>query len=84
MKPFGYTYPEIVDWNVDATQLSANVRTIINQLYNPAGTIVARSHISRGLKEQGFAASIARGLSRRSLEANAADYQWVVQIRADK
>ncbi|KAA6415653.1 MAG: hypothetical protein FRX48_00369 [Lasallia pustulata] len=35
---FGYTYPEIQDWNVTTTQLSANVRSAINALYSPSST----------------------------------------------
>jgi tyrosinase len=31
---FGYTYPELVDWNVSATQLASNVRLAVNTLYN--------------------------------------------------
>ena len=31
---FGYTYPEIQDWNVDQGTLQNNVRTAINNLYN--------------------------------------------------
>lgn len=42
-RPFGYTYPEVVDWGVNATQLSTNTRTAINDLYNPSGSISTRS-----------------------------------------
>jgi len=42
-KSFGYTYPEVVDWNVDATQLASNVRTKFNALYNPTGSLSKRS-----------------------------------------
>ena len=43
LRYFGYTYPETIDWNVTTTQLSLNVRRILNSLYNPAGTLSARS-----------------------------------------
>lgn len=33
MKTFGYSYPEIVDWGVSATQLASNVRTEVNRIY---------------------------------------------------
>jgi tyrosinase len=33
---FGYTYPEVVDWNVSPSQLAQNVRTIVNHIYNPS------------------------------------------------
>lgn len=37
MSAFGYTYPEIQDWNQTPAQLKANVTTQINKLYNPNG-----------------------------------------------
>ena len=40
---FGYTYPEVMDWGVNATQLSSNVRRNLNMLYNPTGSLSARS-----------------------------------------
>lgn len=40
---FGYTYPEIIDWGVNSTQLSSNVRRNLNKLYNPSGSISSRS-----------------------------------------
>jgi len=32
---FGYTYPELVDWNVSAVDLKTSVTSAINALYNP-------------------------------------------------
>lgn len=32
---FGYSYPEVVDWGTTPTQLSANVKTTVNNLYGP-------------------------------------------------
>lgn len=32
---FGYTYPEIPNWNIPAAQLAAQVTTQIHTLYNP-------------------------------------------------
>ena len=43
-RPFGYTYPEVVDWAVNATQLSSNTRTALNNLYNPSGSISPDKH----------------------------------------
>ncbi|EER44664.1 polyphenoloxidase [Histoplasma capsulatum var. duboisii H88] len=36
LKYFGYTYPEIKDWDVSPQQLAMNVRIQVNQLYNRA------------------------------------------------
>jgi tyrosinase len=40
---FGYTYPEVVDWNVIPTQLAANVRSIVNALYHPTDGLSKRT-----------------------------------------
>ena len=42
-RPFGYSYPEVVDWGVSVNQLSSNVRANVNALYNPTGSISTRS-----------------------------------------
>ncbi|KAH8770537.1 hypothetical protein BGZ57DRAFT_437429 [Hyaloscypha finlandica] len=39
---FGYTYPEIQDWNQTPTQLKQNVSAIINRMYHPQGTFSKR------------------------------------------
>lgn len=39
---FGYTYPEIQDWNQSPAQLKANVTAAINRLYNPNGARINR------------------------------------------
>ncbi|PGH18171.1 hypothetical protein AJ80_04558 [Polytolypa hystricis UAMH7299] len=52
-RPFGYTYPEIVDWGVSKEQLQRNVRQKVNALYNkPQGPVQRKSrhgHSSHGL-----------------------------------
>ena len=42
-RSFGYTYPEVMDWGVNATQLSSSTRAALNNLYNPTGSISTRS-----------------------------------------
>jgi tyrosinase len=37
LKNWGYTYPEISDWNQTEAQLSATVTAKVNALYNPSG-----------------------------------------------
>lgn len=49
MKGFGYSYPEIVDWGVSATQLASNVRTEVNRLYQRQTSLARRrSQVRRG------------------------------------
>jgi len=70
---FGYSYPEVVDWNVSTTQLSTNVKIAINKLYNPKGAISTRSRITRGMDIE----------ERAVVSINDAKYQWAINIRSD-
>ncbi|KAL8670721.1 MAG: hypothetical protein Q9168_004748 [Polycauliona sp. 1 TL-2023] len=42
-RQFGYTYPEIIDWGVNKSQLASNVKTRINELYNPSKSTSKRA-----------------------------------------
>lgn len=35
-RTFGYTYPEVIDWNKTPAALASSVRESINRMYNPA------------------------------------------------
>ncbi|KAL8632330.1 hypothetical protein Q9189_001902 [Teloschistes chrysophthalmus] len=37
-KTFGYAYPEIIDWGVNRSQLTTNVKARLNALYNPTAS----------------------------------------------
>ncbi|MCJ1391703.1 hypothetical protein MMC18_004568 [Xylographa bjoerkii] len=69
-RTFGYAYPEVQDWNVSASQLSATVRATINNLYNPSGSASKRSLPGQRLE-------------KRAINANTAAYQWAINIAAD-
>ncbi|MCJ1384871.1 hypothetical protein MMC17_007989 [Xylographa soralifera] len=69
-RTFGYAYPEVQDWNVTATQLSANVRAIVNNLYNL--DISAEKRSPHG-----------QSIEKRTANANAAPYQWAINIAVD-
>jgi tyrosinase len=47
LKNWGYTYPEISDWNQTEAQLSATVTAEVNALYNPSGVSSRRKRHSR-------------------------------------
>ncbi|KAL8909379.1 MAG: hypothetical protein Q9207_000214 [Kuettlingeria erythrocarpa] len=67
-RTFGYTYPEIMDWGMNSSQLSSTVKATLNALYNPSGSISQRSialHASSNLQ----------------LLPNAMDIQWFANIR---
>lgn len=67
---FGYAYPEVQDWNINTTQLSANVRAIVNGLYDPSDTTSSR-------------AQNPQGMSANGTSTNAVRYQWAIDITVD-
>lgn len=74
MKTFGYTYPEISDWNQDPNQLAATVTAEINALYGPSGPQrkAARKKHSRDIsvaKEKEWFVKIA--INKKDLELSA-------------
>ncbi|KAK4690189.1 hypothetical protein P7C71_g6534, partial [Lecanoromycetidae sp. Uapishka_2] len=77
-RTFGYTYPEVIDWNVNATQLSSNVRANVNKLYNPTGSISQTK--PRSLKPRLSNATH----SYPYMNSTTTDYQYFVNIRLDK
>lgn len=91
-REFGYTYPEIIDWGVDAETLANNVRTKVNELYNPPTRASRRS-----LQTYKYTNSTRPGLLggllgdiRDTLEKffelgiNNLNKQWVINIKVDK
>ena len=72
--PFGYSYPEIVDWGVNASTLATNVRIAVNKLYNSQSSVTRRD-TSPLLRRQA-----TKGLSDGLDE----EHQWAIQIEVDK
>ncbi|MCJ1436170.1 hypothetical protein MMC27_005548 [Xylographa pallens] len=70
-RTFGYAYPEVQDWNTTAAQLATTVRATVNNLYNPAPATGKRSPPGQ------------RASKKRAANANAAPYQWAINIAAD-
>jgi tyrosinase len=58
---FGYTYPEIQDWNQTPAQLKQNVSAIINRMYHPQGTFSKRGapHVAQ-TKEWSVALNVSK------------------------
>ncbi|KAL9102921.1 MAG: hypothetical protein Q9163_001981 [Psora crenata] len=71
-RTFGYTYPEVIDWGVSPAQLSANVRTNLNKLYNPTGSIAIKKRAMDTSRTPPYPFP------------NITDYQYFVNIRVDK
>jgi tyrosinase len=49
LKNWGYTYPEISDWNQTTAQLTATVIAKVNALYNPSGASFRRKRHPRDM-----------------------------------
>ena len=84
---FGYSYPELPDWDMTPSQLAENVRTLVNELYNPSGnTTVIRPARSLQRKSANYAQSfshITLDLAR-NLRVNSLDRQWSITILVDR
>jgi tyrosinase len=87
-RPFGYTYPELVDWNISLSDLAVSVRATVNALYNPyAGnkTTMGRSGMIASRK-----ADVAEGFSHvtfdlaKQLGVNNLDIQWSINIQLQR
>lgn len=70
-KEFGYSYPEINDWAVNSSQLSSNVKTRLNALYNP----------TRASSKRSVSADASNSMES---SPNAMDIQWLANIRISK
>ncbi|OXV11945.1 hypothetical protein Egran_00294, partial [Elaphomyces granulatus] len=88
-REFGYTYPEIVDWNVDQQTLISNVKTAVNKLYNPVSAS-KRSKLPTGFVERGFqnSSKVINGKLDRDeflkLGVNNLNKQYVINIVCDR
>ena len=87
LSQFGYTYPEISDWNTTAHDLKLNVQTQINQLYNYA---LSTRSISPGPRRSWSHGDIARCFSHitlgqvRKLGVNNSPLQWSIQVQGPR
>lgn len=87
-RPFGYTYPEIVDWNISSSDLAVSVRAIVNALYNPyAGnkTTIGKTGMIASRR-----ANVAESFSHvtfelaKQLGVNNLDIQWSINIQLQR
>jgi tyrosinase len=87
-RPFGYTYPELVDWNINSTELAAGVRASVNALYNPyagnktlngkPGSIASRgADVAQSFGDVTF--EMAKELGVNNLEM-----QWSINIQLQR
>ena len=86
-RTFGYSYPELPDWQMSPDQLAANVRMAVNSLYNPSSNSTIRR--STGTVKS-RSASIAESFSHvsldvaRHLNVNNLNRQWSITVLVDR
>jgi hypothetical protein len=86
---FGYTYPELIDWNTTAAELASSVRTKINLLYNPNAADKKNSQTATG-KPLVKAVDTNRAFDNitihdaKKLGMNNLDMQWNIDIRVQR
>ena len=84
---FGYTYPELVDWNTSAVQLATYVQSQINSLYNTgAGSQVRDNDVKVANRASSTAAAFGHITidTARKLRVNNQPTQWTIQVQAQR
>lgn len=87
VKNFGYAYEELPDWQMDPDQLAANVRTVVNSLYNPSSNSTIRPAVET-IRER--TANLQESFSyvtwetAKALNVNNLDRQWSIKVLVDR
>ena len=87
---FGYTYPEIIDWDQTPSQLLATCTTYLNQLYNPNGWYFKkrkRNNIRRQLvpsTDDTSSNAVAIPVVLDSIAQDKPLRTWIVSIKVSK
>ena len=86
-RTFGYSYPELPDWQMTPDQLAANVLRTINALYAPLSNNTARQSLARiAGRSTNFAESFGHvSLDfARNLNVNNLNRQWSIKVMVDR
>ena len=85
---FGYTYPELVDWNVSSADLTTSVRATVNALYNPSAgnkTAVGKpSNIALRRADVAESFSSVTFELAKELKVNNLDMQWSINVQLQR
>jgi tyrosinase len=73
MSAFGYSYPEISDWNQSPSELATNVTAQINALYGPSSG-------NRGLRARHYSSSLKEWFVDISVDMYELGDQFIVWI----
>lgn len=87
-RAFGYAYPEVIDWNTNATALSNSVRANVNALLNPTGGLPQGSPNVGQPGLQGRDVNTTQGpvdaALSRAMGVNNLNRQWSIGVQANK
>jgi len=85
-RTFGYTYPELVDWDISPDELAANVRNEINRLYNIGTSNVQRQRTVNSRRSADITVSFSHITFDMAKEwgVNNLEMQWSIQLRLDR
>jgi tyrosinase len=78
-RSFGYTVPEVRDWSLTPSQISANTRAAVKQLYDPNNQFTPRG--TSFDKRQGVSITIPPGLKNGTTRQYR---EWYTNIRINK
>src|ERR1700742_3495378 len=87
-KTFGYSYPELRDWEMSPDQLAANVRAAVNSLYGPSSHSTVGQHTSKETKSR--SASLEESFCHvsldlaRHLNVTNLNRQWSITVLVDR
>lgn len=87
IQSFGYSYPELPDWEMSEEELAANVRSEVNSLYNPS-VKKATSRATRDVEQR--SANLADSFGHVTLEmaqnmgVNNLERQWAITVLVDR
>lgn len=83
MSIFGYSYPEIPDWQLDREQLTQHVREKVNGLYNPSVNTTLAGPRRRVVSMAESFSHVSFDLARK-LRVNNLERQWSITIVVDR
>jgi tyrosinase len=84
---FGYSYPELPDWEMDSDQLAANVRYAVNTLYSPSSNGSVRRSMVKASARSASIAETFGGVSlelAQQLDVNNRNRQWSIAVLVDR
>ncbi|RMZ86852.1 hypothetical protein DV736_g5924, partial [Chaetothyriales sp. CBS 134916] len=84
---FHYSYPELPYWRMNASELQANVRNEVNELYNPGSATQRKRTTAKTAQRTPSLAQLFSSITfqhAQALRVNNAERQWFARLRLEK